>query len=105
MKSLVPGLFLVFLSFTLSAQTPAAEKKLPARRTTASPKIDGILDDEVWKDAPMVTGFIENNPIPGRVESAERRTEVKVIYDDNAIYLPDQAVFQKSGLYPLRATE
>ena len=87
MKSLVPGLFLFLFSITLSAQTPGAEKKLPARRTTSSPKIDGILDDEVWKDAPIVTGFIENNPIPGRVESADRRTEVKVLYDDNAIYL------------------
>ena len=87
MKSLVPGLFLLFLSINLSAQTPGAERKIAAKRTNASPKIDGVLDDEVWKDAPIATGFIENNPTPGRVESAERRTEVKVLYDDNAIYL------------------
>ena len=87
MKTLLPSLFLLLMSFSLSAQTLGGEKKIVARRTSSSPKIDGVLDDEVWKDVPIATGFIENNPVPGRVESADRRTEVKVLYDDNAIYL------------------
>jgi hypothetical protein len=87
MKSLLSGLFLLFFSLNLAAQTPAAERKINAKRTNTSPKIDGLLDDEVWKDAPIATGFIENNPNPGRVESADRSTEVKVLYDDNAIYI------------------
>ncbi len=87
MKTFLPSFFLLLLSLSLSAQTPRGEKKIKAKRTNSSPKIDGILDDEVWKDVPISTGFIENNPTPGRVESADRRTEVKVLYDDDAIYL------------------
>ena len=65
----------------------AAVKKLEAKRTTISPKIDGVLDDACWIDVPIATGFVENRPVPGRIESNEKRTEIKVLYDDGAIYL------------------
>jgi hypothetical protein len=86
MKAFVSGLFLLCFSQFLFAQTPGIERKINAKRTSVSPKIDGILNDEVWKDAPMATGFIENNPVPGRVETGNRSTEVRVLYDDNAVY-------------------
>jgi hypothetical protein len=82
---------LLMLSVTISysyAQTPApVKKKLQAQRTTISPKIDGILDDAVWEKAPIATDFIENRPVPGRVEPKEGRTEIRILYDDRAIYI------------------
>ena len=57
------------------AQDTVSRKKLQAKRTTVVPKIDGILNDAAWQDVPVATGFIENNPISGRVESAARATE------------------------------
>src|SRR3954469_8970632 len=77
-------LLLCTLSF---AQDTVSRKKLQAKRTTVVPKIDGILNDAAWQDVPVATGFIENNPIAGRIESAARATEVKMLYDDNAVYI------------------
>jgi len=62
-------------------------KKLTAVKTDKPPKIDGILDDDIWKNAPIATDFVENQPVAGRHEKPEERTEVKIAYDDNAIYV------------------
>jgi hypothetical protein len=87
MKFYLSSLVLLFLYTTGIAQTAIPKKKLQAKRTTLVPKIDGILDDAAWLNVPIATGFIENNPTPGRIETPDRGTEVKVIYDDNAVYL------------------
>jgi hypothetical protein len=87
MKFFCTGLFIILLYSFAAGQTGTVLKKIKAKRVTTSPKIDGILDDEEWKDAAIATGFIENNPTPGRVESDNRRTEVKILYDDNAIFI------------------
>jgi len=79
-------LFLFCYSSSVGQNTPAP-KKLPAKRTGTSPKIDGLLDDPEWINAPIATGFIENNPTPGKVETEDRRTEVKLLYDDIAVYV------------------
>lgn len=69
------------------AQDTPPRKKIVAQRTVETPKIDGHLDDQVWSNAPVATEFIEMRPIPGRVESREGRTEVRILYDDLAIYI------------------
>src|SRR3989449_3466889 len=54
-------------------------------RASAPPKIDGILDDEAWQQAPLVLGdWIANNPLYG--EKLEFQTEVRLIYDDKNLY-------------------
>jgi len=72
---------------TSFAQNVPTKKKLPAKRTSISPKIDGFLDDEAWNTAPIATDFIELRPVPGRIETKDGRTEIKVLYDDYAIYI------------------
>lgn len=62
-------------------------KKFTATRTDYSPKIDGILNDRIWNEVKAASGFIEIKPIPGRIESYDRRTEVKIVYDNSAIYI------------------
>jgi hypothetical protein len=81
-----PGLLLLLLTpFSSFSQQPV--KKLPATRIQTPPKIDGALDDDVWKNVPVATDFIELNPTSGRHEKPEERTEVKILYDNNAIYI------------------
>ncbi len=58
---------------------------LVAVRTPVPPVIDGNLDDEVWKKAPVATNFIQYSPFSGR--PASFRTEVRVLYDNEAIYI------------------
>ncbi|GAB3915570.1 DUF5916 domain-containing protein [Mucilaginibacter boryungensis] len=79
------GLCLSCLTVCVFAQAPV--KKLEAIKVTTPPKIDGVLDDDVWKNAPIATDFVENNPVAGRHEKNEERTEVKIAYDNAAIYV------------------
>ena len=62
-------------------------RKINAVRKDHSPKIDGQLDDRAWKEIIPASDFIEFKPVPGRVETKDRRTEVKIVYDNTAIYI------------------
>lgn len=61
-------------------------KNITIKKVSSAPKIDGILDDEAWLNAPIASGFIERNPTNGRPIPDSLRTEVKIIYDDLGIY-------------------
>ena len=77
----------ISLSLYSNAQTPTAEHKvLASKRTTQPMKIDGILDEAVWKDAPAVAGYTELRPVPFRKEDQANRTEVYLLYDNDGIY-------------------
>jgi len=47
--------------------------------------IDGVFDEASWSAAQLVQDFTQYKPSPGT--PASQRTEVKLIYDDNAIYI------------------
>ena len=49
------------------------------------PRIDGNLDDMAWKDVPVTAGFIQN--FPGFGLPASQKTEVRIVYDNSAIYI------------------
>ena len=63
----------------------------PRRRATQAVErvgeivVDGHLDDAAWTDAPVASGFVEQEPVEGR--PAEQDTEVRVLFDDEAIYV------------------
>lgn len=61
------------------------QKTIQAFKTTLVPKIDGILDDEAWANAPVLSNFIQNFPEYGLPVS--KKTEVRIIYDNSAIYI------------------
>ncbi len=82
-------LLLLFLSITYAnlvfSQIPF--KTLEAKRTAFAPKIDGIIDDDVWRNAPLANHFIAFQPNPSIKEDENHRTEVYILYDDQAIYI------------------
>ena len=47
--------------------------------------LDGKLDDPDWALAAPATNFTQRFPVPGR--AAMMRTEVRILYDDDAIYV------------------
>ena len=56
-------------------------------RASQPPKIDGVLDDEVWTQAPLPLGeWVSYNPLRGDRMSTELRTEVRIVHDDRNIY-------------------
>lgn len=77
--------FCILLSTIAFGQTE--KRKLAIKRTTAAIKIDGILNESVWKEAPVADKFVELRPVPFRVESSDNATEVYFLYNNEGIYV------------------
>lgn len=75
---------------------PHGHARLVAAPATAAPKIDGILDDEVWKSAPQTSPFGSRTSTPfGRV--AYNPTVVKTAFDEEYLYVAVVARYQAPG--------
>ena len=89
MKNTRPSfLFLIFICcavISYSQDMHEAKRSLNATRVATAPKVDGILDDEQWKNVDIATDFIQQSPTPG-IPSFQN-TEVKIIYDNSALYV------------------
>ena len=80
-------LWMLFIMCSLSviAQTPP--KQLASKRTSSVFRIDGVLDEPAWKNAPAALGYTEFKPTPFRQEDSANRTEVYMLYSDEGIYI------------------
>lgn len=56
-----------------------------AVRATGPIQLDGRLDDLAWASAPVTSSFTQINPHEGKPSA--QRTEVRVVYDDLALYV------------------
>jgi hypothetical protein len=56
-----------------------------AGRAAAAPVVDGSLNDEVWQSAPVLAGFLQREP--SEAEPVSERTELRVLYDRDALYV------------------
>jgi hypothetical protein len=71
-----------------SAAPPTGAASLPlshAARAKGSINLDGKLDEPAWADAPVTDRFTQIDPNEG--QPASERTEVRVLYDDDALYV------------------
>jgi hypothetical protein len=68
------------------SQDPIIHKEIKINRVQNAPKIDGLLNDEAWKNANTATDFVMFKPENGTKEPDNIKTEVKIVYDDEAIY-------------------
>ena len=97
----LPYLFLILISFTALSQE---KKSIVAVRIDTPPKIDGVLDDEIWESLPIATDFNMFEPGNEGTITSEYQTEVKIAYDDKAVYIaaymfdpnPDEILSQLS---------
>ncbi len=80
-------LFTFLWHFAADAATPAKNETRTARiaRTAQAPVIDGVLDDEAWKDAEVLTDFIQR--IPFSDVPASDATEIRLTRDEQNIYV------------------
>jgi hypothetical protein len=83
MKIKLLQIFLLVYSISW-AQGPKKEYKI--HRAEHPPKIDGILDDDLWNKTPIANEFLMLEPGNGSAERKGFETEVKVAYDDHSIY-------------------
>src|SRR5437870_4009070 len=56
-----------------------------AVRVERPPGLDGLLTDQTWSAAVPITNFIQRELHEGM--PATERTEVRIVYDDNAMYI------------------
>ncbi|MBC7361678.1 MAG: carbohydrate binding family 9 domain-containing protein [Candidatus Aminicenantes bacterium] len=61
------------------------QKVVHAFRVNSSIKLDGLLEEEVWKTHEPVSDFLQRDPNDG--EKASELTEVWVAYDDTNLYV------------------
>ena len=61
-------------------------------RTTESIKVDGVLDEQVWKTSAVATNFWVSYPTDGIRASPELKTLVRVTYDDEFIYVAAECI-------------
>ena len=65
-------------------------------RADTPPVIDGRLDDAVWARAAVVDDFHQSRPIEGAEPS--ERTEIYLLYDDEALYIGGRFWDSEPGL-------
>ncbi|NQD37039.1 carbohydrate binding family 9 domain-containing protein [Permianibacter sp. IMCC34836] len=94
-RTLITGLWILSL-LALVWLAPAAYatidsqsgKSLQAIKVGAAPQLDGVLDDAVWQQASAISDFKQYEPIA--LADASERTEIRVLYDDENLYIGAQ---------------
>ena len=66
-------------------QRSTVTREFRASRTPKPPEIDGQLNDEAWSQAQVLSDFTQQDPDEGKPST--ERTEVRVLYDDSALYV------------------
>jgi len=76
-------------SHVIGRSSNASSKFPTLRAVRLSPKkeihLDGKLNEPIWKNVPVATGFIQRSPHEGK--PASEKTEVRVIYTNKALYV------------------
>lgn len=96
--------FLIICIFIFQTAYGADERaSIRAVRTSEPPTINGDLRDDAWQQANSASGFYQYQPYNDRMATYD--TEVRVLYDDHALYIaakmfdpaPD-SILQEMGL-------
>ena len=71
------------------AEAAAVKPSLRSHRLSQPPNIDGVLDDEAWREGPLETGeWLSYNPLYG--SSVPQKTKVWIGHDTNYLYFAFQ---------------
>lgn len=102
-------IFLISFLFSLNGYTQSLDtlqrKQITITKISQGPQIDGILDDEAWKNAAIATDFVEREPVNGIPIPDSLKTDVKIVYDDLGIYFGAKMVDPNPDLIPRELVE
>ncbi|WP_246535327.1 DUF5916 domain-containing protein [Litoribacter ruber] len=85
------GIFLVMFSMLSPVLAGKGDKdkrrpfEMNVVKTDQEMRIDGQLDEDIWSEVDAVSGFVQQFPDEG--DPATEMTEVKMVYDDNFLYV------------------
>ena len=77
--------FCCLICLSLSAQKKNERYKLEIRKTLLPIKVDGAIDDEAWQQTDVAKDFFA--VLPMDTSFAKVKTEVRITYDDQHLYL------------------
>ncbi|MDO9510382.1 MAG: DUF5916 domain-containing protein [Bacteroidales bacterium] len=81
-KHLIIVAFAILIPFYGLAADPP---QTTAVRTTIAPSIDGSIDEDCWKLAPVISHFTQY--VPAYNQKGRFNTEVRLLYDNSALYV------------------
>lgn len=94
LRTLIYGIMVVHFAFAkansysiLQDSTHIKRKNYTATRITTAPRIDGQPFEAVWQQVPSAGDFTMIEPNNGQPERNTHKTEFKIAYDDNALYV------------------
>jgi hypothetical protein len=90
MRTSFPLGLLVLAAVVATAQEPTTlrdpgQKSVQMVRTAVAPTIDGVLDEAAWSSAARIDDLHQVSPI--EYAQPTERTEVYLLYDDDALYI------------------
>ncbi|PLX19267.1 MAG: hypothetical protein C0597_05445 [Marinilabiliales bacterium] len=87
MKPLIIISICIFINLSVLAQDTKPTKKVynTQRIQNEPPRIDGLIDKDVWDIVEWSDGFIQRSPNDGQAPS--QKTAFKVLYDDENLYI------------------
>src|SRR5688572_25212729 len=85
MKYKVQLILLLLLLLAFAETRGQADQFYETKKTVIVPEIDGVLNDSAWQGVAATADFVQTLPVEGAAPT--EKTEVKIIYDDNALYV------------------
>ncbi len=92
---LVGVLFALAVAIPVVGQSSHDRYRVEAVRVDIGPVIDGVLDEQVWASAAVITDFVQQEPNEGA--PASDRTEVRLIYDGRSLFVGVHAYSSDPG--------
>ena len=89
MKRTFTTILITFFLLPLLFGQDLQKKQYTATHISTPPVINGVLDDEAWQAGTWAGGFTQNQPYNGQPET--QRTEFKILFDDNNLYVAIKA--------------
>ncbi|MEP0714366.1 MAG: DUF5916 domain-containing protein [Algoriphagus sp.] len=85
LKKFIFVVLIIFAANPLAAQKINDSYRLHMSKASSSIQIDGLLDEQAWLDAEVATDFFMITPMD--TSFAQVRTDVRMTYDDENLYL------------------
>ena len=84
-ESAPPGGVLLAAPSVVSSPPTSDRPTVQATRLEGGVTVDGALEEDVWRNGTPFTELVQRDPVEG--VSPSQRTEVRVAYDDDALYV------------------
>lgn len=83
-------IFILILLISLISQLSAEQKTYQSHRINPhAPQVDGLADDPVWQHTQIGGDFLQLRPQEGQAPT--EKTEFRIVYDNNTLYVLIQA--------------